>query len=459
MTRESTPPPADSRSPEFAARQLAAAWSDGAANLDEAELVRRGELVLGQRPRWLRPLARRWLAVRQLNPALAGSSSQASLWILADSGFGRAWRRAAPWQPRIRVWLKRAWSDLWGRPARWPVPALASPGALADWAGVQPRQLDGLADPSGWERTTEIESLRNYRYRWVLKRSTGVRLLEIPKPRLKHLQRRVLDEILTQIPVHPAAHGFVPGRSVRTFVAPHVGQSVVLRLDLADFFPGISAARVRAVFRAAGYRESVSRLLAGLCTNAAPPLAPEATPPGVPPAALAEARRLVRWPHLPQGAPTSPALANLVAHRLDRRLAGLARAAGGQYTRYADDLLFSGGPEFARRVERFKVHVSAIVLEEGFGVAFRKTRVMRRGVRQHAAGVVVNERPNLPRRQFDELKAILCNCQRHGPSSQNRADHPDFRAHLAGRISYLAAIHPARGAKLRAMWEAIDWRR
>ena len=170
-----------------------------------------------------------------------------------------------------------------------------------------------------------------------------------------------------------------------------------------------------------------------------------------------QARRLYRQPHLPQGAPTSPALANLAAHRLDARLAGLARAAEASYTRYADDLVFSGGESFARSIGRFPIHVAAIALEEGFAVQHRKTRVMRQGVRQRAAGVVINQKINITRDDYDRLKAILYNCVRHGPGEQNRAGVADFRAHLAGRVAHVCRLNPERGEKLMRLFERIEW--
>ena len=168
-------------------------------------------------------------------------------------------------------------------------------------------------------------------------------------------------------------------------------------------------------------------------------------------------RRLYRQPHLPQGAPTSPALANLAAYRLDARLAGLARAAEANYTRYADDLVFSGGEAFARSIARFPTHVAAIALEEGFAVQHRKTRVMRQGVSQRAAGVVINQKINMPRDDYDRLKAILCNCVRHGPHGQNREGVADFRAHLAGRVAHARRLNPGRGQRLLRLFEQIAW--
>jgi hypothetical protein len=278
-------------------------------------------------------------------------------------------------------------------------------------------------------------------------------LIEAPKRRLKDLQRQVLIEILDRVPVHPAVHGFVRGRSIKTFAEPHAGQVVVLRLDLKDFFPSIRRARIQALFRTMGYPELVADLVGGICANSVPKDAWA----GFESEVTRDVREMYRRPHLPQGAPSSPALANLCAYRMDCRLAGLAEAAGAKYSRYADDLAFSGGPEFARGVGRFADHVGAVILEEGFAVNFRKTRMMRRGVRQELAGVVVNAGANVKRDEFDRLRAILHNCVNLGPGSQNRAGHPDFRAHLLGAISFVAMVRPAKGTKLRAIFNQIRW--
>jgi hypothetical protein len=135
----------------------------------------------------------------------------------------------------------------------------------------------------------------------------------------------------------------------------------------------------------------------------------------------------------------------------------LARSADASYTRYADDLLFSGGPSFARGVERFCAHVGAIAIEEGYEVAFHKTRVMRRGVRQRAAGLVLNERINVARDEYDALRATLFNCTRGDPRRQDRVGRPDFRAHLAGRVAHVASVHPERGRRLKGLLDRIDW--
>jgi len=222
-------------------------------------------------------------------------------------------------------------------------------------------------------------------------------------------------------------------------------------MDLRDFFPSFPAARIQTVFRTLGYPESVADLLGGICTNAAP----RDVWKDINPEQLHEAQVLYSRPHLPQGAPTSPALANLCCYRADCRLSGIARSAGAEYTRYADDLAFSGSEAFERCVERFSTHAAAILHEEGFTVHHRKTRVMRQGVRQHLAGLVTNQRINVRRTDFDLIKATLTNCVRQGPESQNRDAHPHFRSHLEGRVGFVESINPARGKRLRAIFDQI----
>jgi hypothetical protein len=273
----------------------------------------------------------------------------------------------------------------------WNLPPIESVGALAQWFGLPDDELEWFADLRGLAHGR----FEHYSYRVLPKRSGGVRLMESPKPRLKELQRRILAEILERIPVHPSVHGFVKGRSIATNAHPHVGQRVVLRLDLEDFFTAFPAARVQALFRTLGYPESVATRLAGICTNTAPRSVGR------------EARALYQHTHLPQGAPASPALPNLMSYRLDCRLAGLAKSAGAVYTRYADDLTFSGGEALARGVRRFATHAAAIALEEGFSVNHYKTRSMRQGVRQQLAGVIVNRKLAVPRNGFWIVSVVL----------------------------------------------------
>ena len=426
-------------------RVLARAFLAGEPTVEE--IVVRASLALGRPWRWLRPVAQRY--VESSRDSTRPRHRDVVGFLRQDRGVRRALRKYRR-SLAVDQWLSGPQQMQPVAAAEtWAVPAIESVDALANWLSVAPNELDWFADLKGLvSRKNTPEPLRHYRYRILTRRSGGIRLIEAPKPHLKGLQRHVLDRILNGVPAHPAVHGFLQGHSIKTFTAPHVGQRVVLRMDLRDFFPSISGARVQSFFRTVGYPDSVADLLGGICTNAVPADIRRQ---------LGDARILYSRPHLPQGAPTSPGLANVCFYRADCRLAGLAKSAGAEYTRYADDLAFSGGEKFDRCVTRFSTHVAAILHEEGFAVNHRKTRIMRQGARQHLAGLVTNQRVNIMRADFDRLKAILTNCIRLGPESQNRETHPRFRLHLEGRVGFVESINPARGQHLRALFNRITW--
>lgn len=338
-------------------------------------------------------------------------------------------------------------------PMRWPVVRIETRADLAQTLDLHPGELAWLADRRGLERRAGDERLRNYRYRWLVRAGGPPRLIEQPKRLLKDTQRRILRAILDHVPAHDAAHGFRRGHSAVTHARRHTGREVVLRLDLEDFFASIPAGRVYGIFRAAGYPEEVAADLTGLATNVLPTQTWAAAPAPAEPAALPVHHRLGRRlaaPHLPQGAPTSPALANLCAYRLDCRLAGLADAFGATYSRYADDLVLSGGSLLHAASARVRVLAEAIVRDEGFRPNPRKTALMTRAGRQRVCGVVVNERPNLARADYDRLRAELHRAATR-PGGVDAAD----RARLLGRIAWAEALNPARGPKLRRLYAAL----
>jgi RNA-directed DNA polymerase len=431
-------------------RVLAGAMLAGDATVEGVK--QRCARTLGRSWRWLGPLARRY--VKEFAGKTRPRLRDVVNFLLRDEGFERA-RRAHRDKLRVVEWLAEPQRMQPVQAATgWGVRRIDSVAELADWLQVEASWLGWFADLKGLaEKAGTSRRLGHYHCRVLAKPGGSVRLIEAPKGRLKQMQREILAAILEQVPVHDAVHGFVKGRSIQTFARPHVGRQVVLKMDLRDFFPSFRAARVAAYFRTAGYPERVAERLAGVCTNAVP----LAVWRGCERAVDWEIRQMYRRPHLPQGAPTSPALANAMAYRLDCRLSGLAGAAGAVYTRYADDLAFSGDADFARRVERFAVWAVAVAMEEGFSVNARKTRVARQGVRQSLAGLVVNRRLNVAREEFDGLKAVLTNCMRHGPVEQNREHHPAFREHLLGRVGFVESVNAARGKKLRALWERIVW--
>jgi len=227
----------------------------------------------------------------------------------------------------------------------------------------------------------ELRALRPaYRRFQIPKRAGGQRTIYEPEESLKRVQRLLLRRLLRRRAAHPAAHGFERGRSIVTCARPHARRAVVLRMDIRDFFASTKAGRVEKYFRRVGWDAEAASLLARLCTHEG---------------------------GLPQGAPTSPRLSNLVNYRLDARLAALARKCGAAYTRYADDLTFSFAADDRASVHRVIRVTKKILGEAEYRLhTDKKLRVLRRHQRQTVAGLVVNERVRLPRRTRRRLRAV-----------------------------------------------------
>jgi RNA-directed DNA polymerase len=274
----------------------------------------------------------------------------------------------------------------------------------------------------------------------IAKRDGGARKICAPKKQLRWVQRHILDKILAKVPAHDAAHGFVTGRSTVTNAGPHRGAEVVLKFDLTDFFPTIHYYRVLGLFTSLGYHapdarfssddesKRVAGTLARLCCYTPSP---------------------VLWSAaiMPQGAPTSPALSNLVCRRLDARLTGLAQRNKGVYTRYADDLTFSFPSAAGIDLGRFRWWVDQVCHQEGFLINQKKFRVVRASQRQLVTGIVVNEELRVPREERRRFRAMLHNCRQHGIASQARGK-ADFASYLRGFASYVHMVDPDEGTEL-----------
>jgi hypothetical protein len=260
------------------------------------------------------------------------------------------------------------------------LPDLPTSVDLARWLDIHPVELQWLA------RCREPVHSDHHAYRWIPKRSTGWRLIEMPKASLRAIQRKLLHGLLAYVPPHEAAHGFRCGHSIITNAQAHVGQRVVLKMDLQDFFLTLRGSRMDALFRSLGYPDEVARTLTTLCTNRVSSDVLRPRDHGQYAGELPETDWIMRKryasSHLPQGAPSSPGLVNLCAFRLDLRLQATADQFEANYTRYADDLSFSGDAELPRRIDRFIPLVGAIAMEGGLRVNFRKTRVMTSAGRQ-----------------------------------------------------------------------------
>jgi RNA-directed DNA polymerase len=410
---------------------------------------------LGLEAPWLRELALRAAAL----PGRwwhENDVARVAAWIDRDERFHVAWN--APQGLRVSGWFMTRAVVLQPAPAALQGvarPHWTSVGALADGLGIPVAGLWRLTRSASWQRGAPLGE-QHYRYELCPKRTGGWRLLEVPQPYLRELQRKVLDALLAHVPPHDAAMAYVRGRSVVDHARAHAGQAVLLKFDLQDFFATVRAARVHATFATLGFSDAVARGLTALCTTATPvPGLQRLREEGG--LTWTQATRL-RDAHLPQGAPTSAALANLCAFRLDVRMAALADALGARYTRYADDIVLSGGPALRDAAARVEAHVGAIALDEGFALNHRKTRRATAARRQQVCNIVVNTpRLNVPRAEFDRLKATLHRCARHGPAAENRAGVEHWEAHLRGRVAWVARLNPARGERLRRDLDRIDW--
>ncbi len=315
---------------------------------------------------------------------------------------------------------------------RFSLPVLGTEAELADWLGIPLSRLRWFTHDRPAETTWHY-----VRY-LIPKRSGGERVILAPKRELKALQRKVLDGLVAKVPTAPAAHGFVRGHSIVTNARPNVGKQVILKLDLKDFFPSITFPRVRGLFLSLGYSFSVASTLALLCTEY------EREPFG-----RDETRYYISIGprHLVQGAPTSPGLANLVAWRLDQRLSGLAAKYGFTYTRYADDLTFSGDKSEA--ASQILASARRIIADERFVLNNAKTRIARSNTRQIVTGLVVNKQLATPRMLRRRLRAILHNARTQGLEAQNRQGRRNFRAYLSGLIAFVHSANPQHAEALR----------
>jgi len=282
----------------------------------------------------------------------------------------------------------------------------------------------------------------------IPKRRGGMRNVSAPKAKLRGAQRFVLEQVLARVPIHAAATAFSPGTSTVQNAARHMGASVVVRLDLKDFFPSIPFARVRNAFAALGYSGAVSTVLALLCTES----------PRVSMSLDGQTRHVALGERvLPQGACTSPALSNWICRRLDARLSGLATRFGWTYSRYADDLIFSSSdpdPDLKSLISCAR----SIIRDEKLVVNDEKTRIMRRNARQSITGLVVNAQdaaaPRPSRPDLRRFRAFLHAYEAQGRDAMTQKMGRDALAHARGMVSY---IHMSQPEKARALVQKHPW--
>lgn len=277
---------------------------------------------------------------------------------------------------------------------------------------------------------------RLYRTWKVPKKKSGERTIMAPTDELKIVQRAILDRILSEITAHKAATGFVQGSNIRDNADCHSLAKVVVSIDLKNFFPSIKFPRVYGVLKKIGFKDRVAGIITALCT----------------------------WDGaLPQGAPTSPALSNIVAYRMDKKLHSFLENNGWGYTRYADDITFSANRPWSKRADGPIDHivnvVRRIIAEEGFEVNENKVKIMRRGRRQWITGLVVNERPNVIRWKFRQLRAAIHNADTLGlteAAKKQGISRVKYKRWVEGNLAFHNMVNRGRIQSMARQWETVQ---
>lgn len=289
------------------------------------------------------------------------------------------------------------------------------------------------------------------------KRNGASRPISIPEPVLMDVQRVILRRALKSLSLHPRSFAYQRGRSIVDCARLHVGARYLLKFDLHDFFGGISEKRVYQVFLGRGYSKLVSLELARLCTRAP-------VDAGWYPRESADTRTAIssylvgKQGRLPQGSPTSGALANAVATPLDHALSDLAESSALVYTRYSDDLVFSGSGPFHRREAASVVQeVAAIVSRNGFTLHGKKSRLIPPGARHVVLGLLVDENevrllPEFRRRVEVHIRGVRQFGLAHHVASRKFQSIFSFVDHVHGCLAFAKDVDPVWSAKMRSVW-------
>lgn len=283
---------------------------------------------------------------------------------------------------------------------------------------------------------------KKYFYKVLYCRDTQYKILEIPKRNgvdvrelnapvlpLKSIQRWILENILYKIPVEECVNGFVPGKSIVSNAYPHLKSKYIVKMDIVDFFPSIQFGVIKKYFYEIGYSNKIANALASLCTFDY---------------------------HLPQGAPTSPYLANLICFEMDRRIKKLCLKHNLKYTRYADDITISGDS----KVFWIKDVVEKIVNSYNFEINREKTVLLKPGDRKRVTGIIVNEKLSVPKNMVRELRKNIYFIQRYGINShldriQFKGLHQEYISKLYGIVSFIKMVDLEKGLFFKSLLDDI----
>jgi RNA-directed DNA polymerase len=314
------------------------------------------------------------------------------------------------------------WGALFSQPARVTIPAeLADEAALLAYLGLGAGELKKI-----WYYRGQM-----YQHFSIAKGPNKVRMISAPDGRLKFLQRKLADNLTELYRPRNPVHGFVAERSVKTNALAHMHRRFVVNIDLKDFFPTITQKRIEGMLASLGIDARVAEILARICCNNG---------------------------HLPQGAPSSPVLSNMICFRLDKKLMGIAKEARCIYTRYADDITLSSHqpptalfeaalPQAGRfSPDLLSSKLCDAVHQNGFAINPNKAHYADRRSRRTVTGLKINELLNVDRRYVRNIRAALHSVETLGIEDAEKKFHDELggraslAAHVRGKISFLAHI-------------------
>lgn len=270
----------------------------------------------------------------------------------------------------------------------------------------------------------------NYRTFYIPKKSGGFRKIEAPKNRLLECQKWIKKNILDSVNISQYAKGFKKGSSIIENAKPHTNKEVVINLDLNNFFGTVKYNQVFSFFVYIGYTHEVAHLLTKLCTNDVNVL--------------------------PQGAPTSPSLSNIICLKLDKRLANLAATFHADYTRYADDITFSGDRSILKMVPLIK----KIIQEEKLFINYKKFRISFAYQKQEVTGLTVNKKLGVSKELINEIEKAIYFCQKLGVDNHMKninCDRTYYKEHLYGIAYFVKMIDRDKGDKYINELNKINW--
>lgn len=335
------------------------------------------------------------------------------------------------------------------------LPPILTLGHLGKRTNLPYQRLRQLVDSN---RATDYDYFR------IRKRSGGHRLISVPEPDLMWLQRWLSLHVLRPLKPHRASFAFAPHSSIIKCAQAHCGARWLIKLDVSGFFGSVSEIQVYRVFKEAGYDRMVAFQLARLTTHA-PSHSKRYT----------KGNWLSRQPRapwlfrqhglgfLPQGAPSSPMLSNLVMRDIDKALYALALAAGLTYTRYSDDITFSTPADFDRaRAKQLITRVRRVLAADGFEINTGKTRVVPPGGRKLVLGLLVDgPKPVLTRAFRDMLRLHLHYLAKVGPEAHAARRGFDtvsgLHRHVLGLINFAKSVDESYAAKARAQFDDAAW--